>query len=433
MVSGILIDVGLIDRSGRVRTEDGYIIKKCLNGNSAAFGFLVDKYKAAVYAFAYAELGNFHDAEDITQEVFVKAYQKLNTLRRWDNFLAWLYSITYNLCKMFIRARSRRPDREFIADQEPGTLGEPTIDPWRENPVVELLNEALDSLPGAYRRVLTLYYLGGMNSVEIARFLGTSPTAVRHRLSRGRSQLKEGMLAMMSQTFEGQRLQASFTFRIVEAVKRIKINPMPRATALPWGLSLAAGIIFTVMSLGQYLTMLNPMSIPAGSPLPAKMKALKTGEIPVDILDVSQISVIASKQADDDNVRLELSENALLLAPRAAEGKWTPKSDMPRAIGAHASSVVNGKVYVVGGCEVFPVPLSILEEYDPVTDTWAEKANMPTARTALAGSSTNGKFYVIGGWNWGGRSNIEEYDPETDKWTRKTQPTKYHHRIDRFT
>ena len=109
-----------------MRTEDGYIINKCLDGNSAAFGFLVDKYKAAVYAFAYAELRNFHDAEDITQEAFVKAYQKLNTLRRWDNFLAWLYSITSNLCKMFIRGRSRRPDREFIEDQE--SFEEPAID-----------------------------------------------------------------------------------------------------------------------------------------------------------------------------------------------------------------------------------------------------------------------------------------------------------------
>lgn len=56
-------------------------------------------------------------------------------------------------------------------------------------------------------------------------------------------------MAMMSQTFEGQRLQASFTFQIVEMVKRIKINPMPRTAALPWGFSLAAGIIFTVMCL----------------------------------------------------------------------------------------------------------------------------------------------------------------------------------------
>ena len=66
---------GLFDRSRTMRTEDGYIIDKCLNGESAAFGLLVDKYRESIYALAYFKLRNFHDAEDITQEVFLKAYQ----------------------------------------------------------------------------------------------------------------------------------------------------------------------------------------------------------------------------------------------------------------------------------------------------------------------------------------------------------------------
>ncbi len=86
-------------------TEDGYVIDKCLNGDAAAFGLLVDKYKAYIYALAYSKLGNFHDAEDITQEVFIKAYTKLRTLKRWDKVLAWLYSITSNLCKDFWRKK----------------------------------------------------------------------------------------------------------------------------------------------------------------------------------------------------------------------------------------------------------------------------------------------------------------------------------------
>lgn len=127
-----------------MKTEDGYIVNKCLNGDSTAFALLVDKYKAAIYALAYSKVHNFHDAEDIAQEVFVRAYEKLRTLKRWDKFLAWLYTITYHVCSDFIRARDRRPDREFIEDQEPGALEEPTIDPQRDNLVMELLNEALD-------------------------------------------------------------------------------------------------------------------------------------------------------------------------------------------------------------------------------------------------------------------------------------------------
>ena len=64
-----------------MRTEDGYVIQKCLDGEQAAFGLLVDKYKESVYALAYSKLGNFHDAEDVAQEVFIKAYEKLSTLK----------------------------------------------------------------------------------------------------------------------------------------------------------------------------------------------------------------------------------------------------------------------------------------------------------------------------------------------------------------
>ena len=101
-----------------MRTEDGHIIQKCLDGDAAAFGLLVDKYKGSVYALAYAKLGDFHDAQDMTQEVFLKAYRKLRTLKRWDRFLSWLYAITSNSCKDFLRSKANRPDEEYISDQE---------------------------------------------------------------------------------------------------------------------------------------------------------------------------------------------------------------------------------------------------------------------------------------------------------------------------
>ena len=59
-----------------MRTEDGYIVQRCLDGDSAAFGLLVDKYKAGIYAFTYAKLLNFQDAQDVTQDVFEQAYRR---------------------------------------------------------------------------------------------------------------------------------------------------------------------------------------------------------------------------------------------------------------------------------------------------------------------------------------------------------------------
>jgi len=199
-----------------MHTEDGRIISKCLNGEPEAFGILIDKYKAGIYAYVYAKLRNFHDAQDVTQKVFIEAFRGLRKLKRWDSFAFWLNSIAFRCCKNWTRSQLQRVDREFIDDQDPKILEKPSIDSYHDSEIDESLREALDSLPETYREVLTLYYFVGMDSVEIAKALGISPTAIRQRLSRAREQLKEEMIAMMTETFKKHKLQASFTFRIVE-------------------------------------------------------------------------------------------------------------------------------------------------------------------------------------------------------------------------
>ena len=107
-----------------MHTDDGHIVHQCLSGNTGAFALLVDKYKARLFALVYAKVGQFEDAEDITQDVFLNAYRKLSTLRRWDNFYAWLYSIASNRCKEFYRAEQRRIDAAFLADQSENYLAD---------------------------------------------------------------------------------------------------------------------------------------------------------------------------------------------------------------------------------------------------------------------------------------------------------------------
>ena len=300
-----------------MRTDDGSIVQECLNGKPGAFGILVDKYKAGIYAFVYAELLNFHDAQDVTQEVFLQAYRGLHDLRRWESFAFWLYRIARNLCKKWIRTQSRRPDNEFIEDQNPRMLEVSSLDSRPESQMSESLQEALDSLPDAYREVLMLHYFGGMTIKNIARATGASPGAIGMRLSRARVKLREEMIAMMDTAFEGQKLQASFTFRVVEAVKHIRIRPMPRVAGLSWGASLAAGIIMAVLSLNPRMSIPIDIAIPAGSPLSGETRVMETGQISVDILKVSQIPIIASDQGNGDNrgVNSLHLQNAPLLAP----------------------------------------------------------------------------------------------------------------------
>jgi RNA polymerase sigma factor (sigma-70 family) len=400
-----------------MRTEDGFIIQKCLNGEPEAFGLLVDKYKASIYAFVYAKLRNFHDAEDVTQETFIKAYRKLRDLRKWDSFLAWLYCIASDKCRKFIRSQSARPDREFIEDQN---FKDNRTVTHSEN-VYDSLHDALDSLPEIYCEVLTLHYLGGMSTNQIANFLRVSPEAIRQRLSRARTQLKEEVLAIMSGTLSQHRLQASFTFRVVEILKKIKIHPTSEIKGLPWGVSLGAGLIFAILMFGQHIPF-NLPDIAMGFPLPSDTKILKVGEIPVDAVKVSTITSIASKGdgkgfAPDPKGQ----ENAFFMAPQA-EGEWTKRADMPTARWGLSTSVVNGKIYAIGGTMNNSNGISAVEEYDPATDTWTKKTDMPTTRAGHSASVVNGKIYVIGGARaWGDSiSTVEEYDPTTDKWTKRT-------------
>jgi uncharacterized protein (TIGR02246 family) len=100
-----------------------------------------------------------------------------------------------------------------------------------------------------------------------------------------------------------------------------------------------------------------------------------------------------------------------------ATDTWTRKNNMPSSRSAGFSSVVDGKIYCFGGYGRRRV-----DEYNPVTDTWTEKANMPTYRTALSTSVVDGKIYTIGGYipgvsGYPGVTIVEVYDPATDTWT----------------
>jgi N-acetylneuraminic acid mutarotase len=117
-------------------------------------------------------------------------------------------------------------------------------------------------------------------------------------------------------------------------------------------------------------------------------------------------------------------ELALAFGSLAEEGTWTTRSPMPTPRSHLSASVVDGKIYTIGGCTqaVYQEYLSTVEAYDPVTDTWTKKANMPTGRCWLSTCALNGKIYAIGGKIESSAtmvSTVEEYDPVTDIWTKK--------------
>ena len=278
-------------------TEDGNIVHQCLSGNTEAFALLVEKYKARVFALVYAKVGGFEDAEDIAQDVFIEAYRRLSTLRRWDNFYPWLYSIASNQCKNFHRARGRRIDT--VSFDEHIDNHQADMDAHTEKLRNEQIHEALDSLPEIHRQVLVLRYMAGMRSKEIAQTLRVSPNTVNQRLMRARTQLKavlnEEMITMIPTAFAERKLQPGFTAQIIELIKGTQIQTAPHKTALPLGLSAAGGVILLLLSLSIPQSPLYPVGEWLGGPLPLNTRVVDDGEIAVDS-EAAQISILGGEQ-----------------------------------------------------------------------------------------------------------------------------------------
>jgi len=142
---------------------------------------LVRKYASAVLGLCIARTKNFHDSEDIMQEVFLKAVTKLDTLRDPGRARPWLLQIARRMCIDYYRNRS--PVRAIPDD---------VLAPQKQvNENIERLYEAISKLPDGYREPITLYYLNGHNCASVAETLGISEDAVRSRLVRARLRLHE--------------------------------------------------------------------------------------------------------------------------------------------------------------------------------------------------------------------------------------------------
>ena len=142
---------------------------------------LVRKYASAVLGLCIAHTKNFHDSEDIMQDVFIKAISKLDTLRDTNRTRAWLMQIARRKCIDYHRSR---PEAMPISEDIEAPVSE-------KEKQIRRLHDAISKLPDGYREPITLYYLSGQNCPSVAKALGISEDAVRSRLVRARLKLHE--------------------------------------------------------------------------------------------------------------------------------------------------------------------------------------------------------------------------------------------------
>lgn len=175
-----------------MRSEDSQLIQRVLDGDDTAFTELVEKYQKPVHALAWRKVGDFHVAEEITQDTFLKAYQKLATLKEPQSFVSWLYVIATRHCIAWLRKKRlwmQSLEATNSLQFEKATYSGYVVDENERTAIEaerEVVKKLLAKLQESERTVMTLHYFGGMTCEEISKFLGVSVGAIKSRLSRFR-------------------------------------------------------------------------------------------------------------------------------------------------------------------------------------------------------------------------------------------------------
>ena len=276
------------------REDDVQLIYRILSGDAAAFRILIEKHQKGVHALVWRKIGDFHYAEEITQDTFLRAYKKLSTLKDPNQFTGWLYVIANRLCidwlrkqKFTVQSLEDTPVEEIDKAAYAHHISEQRQTETAENRR-EIVKKLLAKLPESERTVVTLYYLGEMTTKEIGKFLGVSVDTIKTRLRRGRKRLQEQQVEpLVSETLGTIQFPAHITERIMQQVAEIgPIQPPVGKPLLPW--IVFGTVVVVVMSMlgvsNQYLARFQkPYSFEAES------------EPTIEIIDAFIVLDIAAK------------------------------------------------------------------------------------------------------------------------------------------
>ncbi len=171
--------------------EEALIIHRAMSGDHAAFADLVHRYTGLVYNQAYRMLGNAQEAEDAVQEVFLRAYRRLDTYDSSRRFVTWLLTIGSNYCIDRLR---RRRMQWLTLDDVAFWLTSGEAGPERraiQGEEQDRVQQALQALPEGYRSVTLLRYWYDLSYQEIAQMLHLTEATVKTRLHRARNMLRD--------------------------------------------------------------------------------------------------------------------------------------------------------------------------------------------------------------------------------------------------
>ncbi|SFT08957.1 sigma-70 family RNA polymerase sigma factor [Paenibacillus sp. BC26] len=217
--------------------ENKGLVERLLGGDGEAFSVMVEKYQKVLYAVAFNVLGDFHKAQDITQEAFIKAYMSMSHLQSPERLGSWLCSITHRLSLNYLRNKnSVEPLEDYCHVADSFHLEEAV---FREIDG-QNLRLALSTLEEINRSPILLHYFGGFTVIEISKILHASPDAIESRIRRSRKQLKKQLLELMGEDVEGsytERGMRRLFVQLKEMLENEAFQASRRCLSVPLGMT----------------------------------------------------------------------------------------------------------------------------------------------------------------------------------------------------
>ena len=417
-----------------MKNNDAALIQRALDGDDTAFSALVRKYQRSVHALAWRKVGDFHIAEDITQDTLLKAYQRLSTLKEPQRFASWLYVITANQCKAWLRknrAWMQTLENTSSAQLEKATYSEYVIaenERMTEETQREVVKKLLAKLQESDRTVITLYYLGGMTYGEISEFLGVSEAAIRNRLYRARHRLKKEE-PMIREALENFQITPNLTENIMREISRLKpIVPSGGKPLVPWGTIGVSTLAVVLLMLGvssQYLARFQkPYNFDAASEMTVEIIEAR---VVLDLESEPDVRTqLGGAAAPSQNDGAGQRPDEVLFAAAQADGEDVSVSKQQWVQGSAPSGpslrtqfrTSEGEIYIVDdGSEIYKLPIDGTEwqhvnSIGTLTNSW-------DGRTLMA--EWNNTLYMVvsneiltstnGGKTWLSVAPCPENDP----------------------
>ncbi|MBW8050688.1 MAG: sigma-70 family RNA polymerase sigma factor [Cytophagales bacterium] len=184
-----------------VDSADNILIEKILRGNLAAFTDLVEKYKSFIFTLALRILDNREDAEEVSQDVFLKVFKSLQSFRKQAKFSTWLYKITYNTAVSRLRKQKGEAEAvELNIEQLQNIESENVkdqVDQLQREQQKMYIEKAIKKLSEDDRVVISLFYLSEMSVKEIAKIIARSQNYVKVKLHRARKMIYKELTILL--------------------------------------------------------------------------------------------------------------------------------------------------------------------------------------------------------------------------------------------